>query len=78
MKMGDVYRPKDQGTHLVIVPNSLRDAINTRLDAEEAKDPGVAGDREHLYSLMLSLFEEYGYIPEFTLEKRGIGCLPDC
>lgn len=54
----------------VIVPNSLRNAINAKLDAELAKCPDAEKDREYLYGQLLAHFDEHGEIPEFSLEKK--------
>ncbi len=55
---------------LVIVPDSLRDAINTKLDAEITKHPDAACDREIFYQFLLSYFFEHGELPEFHLEPK--------
>ena len=59
-------------TKMVIVPNDLRDAINTKLDAAiaelpEPDRPFAEKDREFLYSQLLDAFDEHGVIPDFTL-----------
>lgn len=56
---------------LVIVPNFLRDAINAKLDAAIAENPGAAKDRNYLYRQLVNYFSEYGSLPEFTLKKRA-------
>jgi hypothetical protein len=55
---------------LVIVPDSLRDAINAKLDAEIAKHPDAAADREILYGQLLDYFNALGVLPDFTLERK--------
>lgn len=55
---------------IYIIHNCLRDEINQRLDAEIAKVPDAAKDREALYSQLLGYFNEHGVIPDFSLEKR--------
>jgi hypothetical protein len=52
---------------LVIVPDSLRNAINAKLDAAIAEHPDAEKDREVLYSQLLGYFNEHGVIPDFTL-----------
>ena len=42
---------------MVVVPNSLRDAIMKKLDAEIAKHPDAEKDREVLYSQLLGYFD---------------------
>jgi hypothetical protein len=64
-----IYEPKR--TALVIVPDSLRDAINAKLDEAIAKAPEAEADREILYNHLLGFFDEYGYLPEFELAKRN-------
>lgn len=54
----------------VIVPNTLRDAIYGRIDAELLKWPGAIGDREYFYNQLLCYFNEHGEIPEFDLVKK--------
>ena len=54
---------------MVIVPNSLRDEINAKLDAAYVEFPDAAVDREIHYHELLRLFDENGRIPEFTLAK---------
>jgi hypothetical protein len=54
----------------VIVPDSLRDAIMAKLDAEIAKHPDAEKDRAALYSHLLGYFNEHGVVPEFTLQRK--------
>jgi hypothetical protein len=65
------YEPKNEHSRLVIVPLALHDAIEARLDAEQAADPGIAEEREALRSLLIALFDEHGYLPEFTIERNS-------
>ena len=55
---------------LVIVPDSLRNAINAKLDAAIAEVPDAAKDRDALYQMLLEYFDEHGVIPDFQLQKR--------
>lgn len=55
---------------LVIVPDSLRAAINARLDAAIAACPEAAADREALYGQLLAYFDEHGVIPDFTIARK--------
>lgn len=57
-------------SHMVIVPNYLRDEINARLDAEIVKHPNAAKDRGALYSQLLAYVDEHGVIPDFSLERK--------
>ena len=55
---------------IVIVPNHVRDAINTALDKALANMPPEAQqDREHYYRELLAYFNEHGTIPDFQIEK---------
>lgn len=55
---------------MVIVPNQLRDAIYTKVDAAIAEFPGAVADREYFYNVLLDYFDEHGEIPEFTLNRK--------
>jgi hypothetical protein len=55
---------------LFIVPDSLRNAINAKLDAALADVPGAAKDRDHLYHELLCFFNENGYLPKFSIGKK--------
>ena len=55
---------------LVIVPDSLRDAINVKLDAAIAEVPDAEKDREVLYGQLLGYFDEHGVVPDFSLVKK--------
>ena len=52
----------------VIVPNEIRDAINTKLDAEIVKHPNAEKERDALYHQLLAYFNEHGVIPDFSLK----------
>ncbi len=56
---------------LVIVPNSLADAINAKLDEAFNECPDAEQDREHLYSQLLTHFNEFGVVPDFSLVRAG-------
>jgi hypothetical protein len=55
---------------LVIVPNELRDAINENLDAAIRQKPEADKDREMMYDQLLNFYNEHGYVPDFSLEKK--------
>ena len=60
---------------MVIVPNILRDAINTALDEQLKEFPEASVDietREYLYSELLAFYNENGYIPEFRFTKNEV------
>lgn len=52
---------------MYIVPDSLREAIMAKIDAEIAKHPDAEKDREHLYSQLLGYFNAHGVVPDFSL-----------
>ena len=54
----------------LIVPDALYDAIHKRLTEEFEKFPEAEVDRDALYHRLLEYFNEYGILPEFTLEKK--------
>jgi hypothetical protein len=54
-----------------VIPNSLRDAINEKLDNAFAGMDVKAEDRESVYNQLLNYFDEHGYIPEFEITKKG-------
>ena len=55
---------------IVIVPDELYEALQSRLDAEIAKVPDAAKDRDHLYRQLLAYVDEHGKIPDFSLERK--------
>ena len=55
---------------ILIVPNVLRDAINTKLDLALQKNPEATIAREELYKQMLVFFDENGYVPDISIVKK--------
>lgn len=55
----------------VIVPNVVSDAINAALDMALEEFPEAATDREFFYQALLAHFDQYGEIPDFTLQKEA-------
>jgi hypothetical protein len=53
----------------LVVPDSLRHAIDEKLDAALKEAPEAARDRDHLFRQLLSFFNDHGYLPEFSLAK---------
>ena len=53
----------------VIVPDALADTINAKLDEAFKDCPDAERDREHLYSQLLTHFDEFGVVPEFSLVR---------
>lgn len=69
-----IYEPKRSA--IVVVPDAAYQEITRRLDAEIAKHPDAAADREYLYSCLVGFLDEYGYIPEFSLAKSEEAACP--
>lgn len=55
---------------IVIVPDTLRAAIDAKLDAAIADCPGSEVDREHLYGVLLGYFNEHGVVPDFSIKPN--------
>jgi hypothetical protein len=60
-------------SRMVILPNALGRQIDDVLDAELAKHPAAAPDRELFRDQLINYFDEHGVIPEFSLEKCANG-----
>ena len=60
---------------MVIVPNSLQDEINKKLDIAfesiEVPAEDIEHDREFMYHQLLSYYDEHGFVPDFTLRERN-------
>lgn len=59
----------------LVVPDSLRNAINAKLDRAiadlpEPDKPFAEKDREFLYRQLLDAFDKYGVIPDFSLRPN--------
>lgn len=52
-----------------VVPDSISDDIDRRLDAEIAKHPDAEKDRAVLRSQLVEFVNEHGYVPDFTLGR---------
>lgn len=63
---------KNTNMRMVIVPDSLRNAISAKLDAAIAKCPDAAKDRDELYRQLLAYFDEHGEVPDFDLAKNVV------
>lgn len=61
---------------MVIVPDSLRNAINNKLDAAIAEVPDAAKDRDELYQQLLEYFDEHGVLPDFSLVNTAETAVP--
>ena len=55
---------------LVVVPDTLRVAIDKKLDTAIAQHPDAAKDRDELFRQLLSYFNEHGVVPDFDLVKK--------
>lgn len=56
---------------LLIVPNTLRDAIHAAIDKALDGRPCDDESREVLYGQLLMYFNEHGRIPEFDLTEAA-------
>ena len=56
---------------LVIVPDSLRHAIDAQLDAVLAAAPEAACARKEMFQVLLEYFDEHGCLPD--LKDISIG-----
>lgn len=56
----------------VIVPESLSQAINAKLDAAFVNAPDAAKDRDEFYRQLVTFFNENGYVPDFSLEPKPL------
>lgn len=56
---------------LLIVPDVLYNAIHAAITKAAKDDPDVEKDRDSLYRELLDVFNRYGYLPEFTIEKKS-------
>jgi len=56
---------------LCIVPNDLSDAIYKKIDEQLVDHPALVKHREEIYKDLLSYFDEYGKIPNFSLQEKG-------
>lgn len=65
--MSEIYTPKRSA--FLVVPNDVHAELNRRLDVAIGDCPDALADREHLYNSLLGFFDEYGYIPEFSVSK---------
>lgn len=55
---------------LLIIPDFVKDAINTKLDIAFKEVPEAEKDRDVLYHQLLEYFDEHGEIPDFQLRKN--------
>lgn len=55
---------------LVVVPNSLHEAIHRKIDEAVAVQPDAEPGREEFYSQLLTFFADNGYLPEFHLSRK--------
>lgn len=53
-----------------VIPNCVANEIDAALDAEIAKVPDAAKDREVLRSQLIEFFAEHGVVPDFSLAKQ--------
>jgi len=55
---------------IVIVPNTLRDAINEKLEEAYKTMPEAEIERDIHFNACLSYFDEYGDLPEFEIKRN--------
>lgn len=55
---------------LVIVPNTLRDAIYEKVDSALVMSPEATPDRVVYFQQLLAHVDEFGTIPNFTITRR--------
>ena len=56
---------------MVVVPNSLRDAIYAKIDPQLEKLPELKDQRENIYGELLAYYDEHGVIPDFELTAKA-------
>lgn len=54
----------------VIVPNSLVDEINAKLDSAFKKVPEAEKDRKFFYQQLLDYVDQHGFLPDFKSQKK--------
>lgn len=54
----------------VIVFNELRDAIQSAIDKALNGRPIADDERQGIYESLLGYYDEYGVIPDFSLEAK--------
>lgn len=53
---------------IVIVPDSLSEAIYKKIDEQLEKVPEARSIRKEIFQNLLNYYNEHGVIPDFTLE----------
>ena len=48
----------------IILPNTVRDAINSKIDAFLAQHPDLEAQRDNIYNDLLAAYVEYGEIAD--------------
>jgi hypothetical protein len=56
---------------IAIVPDSLRHAIDMKLDAAILACPQAGKERESLFLKLLNYYDEHGVVPDFVLTPKG-------
>lgn len=52
----------------VIVPEWLHNRINWKLDQVLRENPEASKDRDIFYKQLLAFYDDYGFVPEFTIQ----------
>lgn len=55
---------------IVIVPDALRDGINSEIDRALAGRPCAPDERDDIYQTMLRHYAEHGSVPSITLNAK--------
>jgi hypothetical protein len=55
---------------IVIVPDTLADAINAKLEAAYLLVPDAAKERANHFHVLLDYYNEHGVLPDFSLVKK--------
>ena len=56
---------------IVIVPDTLRNAIDAKLDESFKTCPEAKRDREYLFNELLEYFDKHGVIPGFSITSNA-------
>jgi hypothetical protein len=54
---------------ILIVPDALYDAIHEAITKAAKDNPEIEKDRDSLYRELLDVFNQFGYLPAFRIEK---------
>lgn len=63
---------EDVPAGMVVMPDSVSEELDAMLDAEIAKHPDAAKDRDALRDQIIAFYSKYRYLPDFSLEPRSV------